>query len=82
MERSVPLLNTTTLLNTGETPRHRRCLDTYSVLRVDGGAVVDQELDAAEVSGPHRNMKRAALQLDTVEQVEENRRMTHVIVVR
>lgn len=26
---------------------------------------MDQELDAAEVSGPHRNMKRAALQLDT-----------------
>lgn len=31
---------------------------------------MDQELNTVEVSGPHRNMKRAALQLDAVEQAE------------
>lgn len=33
---------------------------------------MDQELNTAEVSGPRRNMKRAALQLDAVEQTESD----------
>lgn len=40
---------------------------THSVLRVDGGSVVDQVLHTVEVSRPHRNMQRGTLQLDTVE---------------
>lgn len=33
---------------------------------------MDQELNTVEVSGPHRNMERAAPQLDTVEQAESD----------
>lgn len=62
------------MLITGETPRHRGSVHTHSVLRVDRGPVVDQELNTVEVSGPHRNLKRAALQLDTVEQGESDGR--------
>lgn len=71
MKRSVSLLNTAILLNAGENPGHRGCVHTHSVLGVDTGPVVDQELNTVEVSGPHRNMKRAAVQLDTVEQAEQ-----------
>lgn len=44
------------------------CSHTHSVLRVDGGSIVDKVLNTVEVSRPHRNMERGAVQLDTVEQ--------------
>lgn len=40
---------------------------THSVLRVDGGSVVDQVLNTVQVSRPHRHVKRRAVQLDMAE---------------
>ena len=42
---------------------------THSVLCVQGGSIVDQVLNAVQVSRPHGNMERSTVQLDTVEQV-------------
>lgn len=41
---------------------------THSVLCLDGGSTVDQVLNTVEVSWPHRNKERGAIQLETGEQ--------------
>lgn len=45
------------------------CLHTHPVLCVDRGSIVDQVLNTVQVSGPHRHVKRGAVQLTTVEEL-------------